>query len=574
MATRQFLAGLFLLLLPLCTIANVLDVPDNYATITLAIANAGPHDTVLVHPGTYPERIMFPATNFCLFSEYALTGDSNVIASTIVDASSFAGEDTASVLIFVNGNDSSMTVSGFTIRGGHGTVGWDGRRYGGGLNVVGSHPTLRSNIITANEADLYAAAVFQESYSVFSRNSVFANCAHVAGLFGIFYNYALERDFVFEWNNIFANYGCVNGDSSALIDAGILTQECRLTLRFNYFHDYAGFQVLGVEYYNSSGEMRGNIFERLTADVFGIVAVAHRHDVVIRDNIFRDCRPTDGGCISVQRDGMFGTSVVERNWFENIVNEATGPACIYAQHPNIHISENVFVNCLGGSAAGIQISQMQGEGCLGDIVHNQFFGNRVWNSGYPNLAAAIMVTGNGLLCSVRDNWFEGNIGDAVAAEFSDQPPWDLSQNYWGDASGPYHPALNPQGQGDTLHGNFVVFPWLETPPTEEISSPRSLTVPANWTMEAPYPNPFNSVTRFRLVSDHFQLFEVTLYTIQGRKVGTIWRGLVPRDGVTEVVWDGTDEHNQPCASGLYLIAAHPLTGVNRIPQTTKALLLR
>jgi hypothetical protein len=36
-------------------------------------------------------------------------------------------------------------------------------------------------------------------------------------------------------------------------------------------------------------------------------------------------------------------------------------------------------------------------------------------------------------------------------------------NWWGDASGPYHPTLNPGGLGDTVSDYVDFVPWLSWP---------------------------------------------------------------------------------------------------------------
>lgn len=37
---------------------------------------------------------------------------------------------------------------------------------------------------------------------------------------------------------------------------------------------------------------------------------------------------------------------------------------------------------------------------------------------------------------------------------------NASYNWWGDASGPYHPTLNPDGKGDNVSSNVIFIPWL------------------------------------------------------------------------------------------------------------------
>ncbi|MEM2583814.1 MAG: right-handed parallel beta-helix repeat-containing protein, partial [Candidatus Thermoplasmatota archaeon] len=57
-------------------------------------------------------------------------------------------------------------------------------------------------------------------------------------------------------------------------------------------------------------------------------------------------------------------------------------------------------------------------------------------------------------------------------------PLDAEYNYWGDASGPYHPTLNPSGLGNNVSDNVDFHPWWETPTgsiapttTKEIGTP-------------------------------------------------------------------------------------------------------
>jgi len=38
---------------------------------------------------------------------------------------------------------------------------------------------------------------------------------------------------------------------------------------------------------------------------------------------------------------------------------------------------------------------------------------------------------------------------------------DATDNWWGDASGPYHPSTNPSGNGDEVTDNVEFYPWEE-----------------------------------------------------------------------------------------------------------------
>lgn len=41
-------------------------------------------------------------------------------------------------------------------------------------------------------------------------------------------------------------------------------------------------------------------------------------------------------------------------------------------------------------------------------------------------------------------------------------PMNAENNYWGDASGPHHQTLNPNGQGAKVSGDVDFEPWAES----------------------------------------------------------------------------------------------------------------
>ncbi|MAE69785.1 MAG: hypothetical protein CME06_04865 [Gemmatimonadetes bacterium] len=122
-----------------CTLATVrartINVPDEYSRIQDAIAASADGDVVLVQPGTYVETLDF------LGKAITVTGtvpeDSVVVAGTVVDANA-AG----SVVSFANGENRTVSLIGFTLRGGSGSprsgVAGDGSLAGGGVFCSGS----------------------------------------------------------------------------------------------------------------------------------------------------------------------------------------------------------------------------------------------------------------------------------------------------------------------------------------------------------------------------------------------------------------------------------------------------
>ena len=54
-------------------------------------------------------------------------------------------------------------------------------------------------------------------------------------------------------------------------------------------------------------------------------------------------------------------------------------------------------------------------------------------------------------------------------------PLDAVDNWWGDASGPYHPDENPEGLGDAVSDHVVFVPWVES-----LLPGITLTKPQDW----------------------------------------------------------------------------------------------
>ncbi len=62
---------------------------------------------------------------------------------------------------------------------------------------------------------------------------------------------------------------------------------------------------------------------------------------------------------------------------------------------------------------------------------------------------------------IRANNLHDNAEEAIANW--NAPPLNARDNYWGDASGPYHPTINPGGLGDAVGDNILFYPWQTTP---------------------------------------------------------------------------------------------------------------
>jgi hypothetical protein len=154
--------------------ARIIHVPGQYSTIQEGIDAGFDGDTVLVDSGSYVENINFNGHSILLCSMFLPTGDSLYILSTIID-----GDSTSSVVTFENGEDSTTTIAGFTIRNGFGPG-----ETGGGITCLNnSNPLITNNIITKNHGINDGGGIYcKDSRPAITGNSIIDNI--VTGYFG------------------------------------------------------------------------------------------------------------------------------------------------------------------------------------------------------------------------------------------------------------------------------------------------------------------------------------------------------------------------------------------------------
>ncbi len=120
--------------------ATIINVPADQSTIQQGINASSNGDTVRVAPATYAENINFSGKNIVVGSWFLDAGDPYYISSTII-----YGNQSGSVVSFVNGEDNTSIITGFTIENG-------AAENGGGISCRFTDPTISNNIISENFA--------------------------------------------------------------------------------------------------------------------------------------------------------------------------------------------------------------------------------------------------------------------------------------------------------------------------------------------------------------------------------------------------------------------------------------
>ncbi|MBC8478103.1 hypothetical protein H8D51_01015 [bacterium] len=139
------LAAIALLLQPLDLQAGTYHVPADFQSIQMAIDGVSPEgDTVVVAPGSYVENIDYHGRNIFLTSLYYLEGDESYIEQTVID-----GGQNGSVITFIEGEERSAVLNGFTITNGSGRLS-GGYTTGGGIFIDESSPSLTNCLVTGN----------------------------------------------------------------------------------------------------------------------------------------------------------------------------------------------------------------------------------------------------------------------------------------------------------------------------------------------------------------------------------------------------------------------------------------
>jgi hypothetical protein len=305
---------------------------------------------------------------------------------------------------------------------------------------------------------------------------------------------------------------------------------------------------------------------------------------VIENCVFGPCQTTAFQPVIETQEigGYFGG-----NHFQDCVY---GSAVIYLRpDPNllVEVRGNTFERCRGTGPQAFGVINVLAEtdadtGSCARITDNVFTGNNgtvVSNGVFIYYSKAILNhnrfepdSANGLpsVCMdtawtwfledsvlLRDNLFSGCGYAAVGCSIM-----DARQNWWGDASGPYHEGLNPDAMGDTIAGSLQFIPWYTDTNFTVAREPKTL-LPHDLQLSVA-PNPFNPSTSIRYDLPRAAHVTLRVVNVLGREVAVLADEMKPA-GSYHVTFDGTN-----LSSGVYFVRLE----AGSFSQTRKLVLLK
>ncbi|MBU0508078.1 right-handed parallel beta-helix repeat-containing protein [bacterium] len=525
-------------------------VPAEYGTINGALAASSAGDTVLVAIGSYAEHIVMPPGERTLAGSFLITGDTSAIEATTLLPDTTISADSQSIVSIFDATTQAELI-GFLLQDGNGTRYSAGNNnYGGAVLQLDGNVTIRHCLFRNNEAFIGSAVFADTGFTRlciescdFSHNTVFQGTVAAYGIelavrgsrfhhntgpksMAVYVRYA---NFVFENCVVDSNRNDYVGGPAVWSEACSSLLIANSAFRANSSDTIASFPApLCLGMYYTSGVLDSCTFEDNVGIAIPALSVAEG-DVRIENCVFRRNRTTQYGAI---------VSLVQESMVE-------------------------FRGCLFDANTAIRwpgvavVDQASFESC-------RFINNVADRPDTCGVLSGVLSTSE---IVAHDCVFEGNRPYATYNCYLPTPTFNVRNCWWGDPSGPFHATRNPQGLGDAICGDSLLFePWLLEPPATS-DDPLAPFIPSEFSLLRAYPNPFNSQVMIEFTVARALSVRLEVFDLLGRRVATLADG--PRDpGMHRVTWNAGDQ-----SSGIYF-ARLASPAIRQKPATQKLVLLK
>ncbi len=532
-------------LLPVTVCATIWEVyPGN--SIQAVVHETVNGDTILIYDGLYQESVVLYGKTLTIGSLFLLDGDTNHVYETAIEADT-SRIDTQSCFIYCYGEQPGGRLVGLSLWNGRGTAYMYGSaplRLGGGIYIDSASVSIEWCRLEGCVAD-HGGGIWAQGWTTW--DSSFA--LHLT----------VDHCLLYDCKATYQAGSFVSGSGG--LDAGsVLLRLSNTVFDSDTCTGFGGGLMANPYCYIDSCQ-----FLRCHALIAGGANVSSLYGHVA-DCVFDANTPSDHNTGHLMLSGQY--ELVTRCVFRNCVSQGSAIMCTgYLERFIGNIIEDNHSTLWTGIF-------MDGSSYVGEVAYNiirrnsspqggalycyQGSRNRVHHNIFEDsysdsLGWGSAVVSMGSRPALDSNIFRGNNGTTISINY---PPLNFlhaENNYWGHPSGPYHPTLNPGGQGDTLLSDSVLFiPWLTEPPDttmpNDVPDREHPTISRTWELAELYPNPFNSSLQIVLAGFTGSDFELTLHNLLGQVVDVIERG--PLTG-------GRFTYQAPAylASGVYFVRA-------------------
>ncbi len=507
---------------------EILYVPEEYPTIQRAIDESFDGDVILVSDGIYYECIQFYGKRITVASYVWLDGEEGHISKTIICSPRPDKPENRSLVTFTGGEDYRSVLMGFTLRGGLGTLLFDGLvKAGGAILCIDSSPSILKNRIEMN--------CVSHPYIVMGSGMFIVNNLRQA-----------EREpLLLKCNQFFMNQA--SGQKTSFGGGLCIVGNVNILAENNCFRENSSRAGGGIAVINASAKFHNNIFDRNWAEIGGGAFLMKYGDGLGQDPI----NDVEGRSVLPEL-----SEEISMNSMLDFIPKADTSPRIQPELINCTILHN-YTTLYGGGIYSLNINTKIMNSIIWEnqagVASDQIKASGAIDITYSDIQGGWADVPNTFNFDSDPNFFEPN--SCFLCE--DSPCIDAGNPHeeYFDPEDPerpgyaLHPAWGTVRNDVGAYGGPCACSWSASLTPEKVMgiSPELEIVPDAVELFQNYPNPFNPTTSISFSLDKPTLVELRIFDVQGREVETLISEEMS-DGVHKVQWNANQR-----AGGVYLI---------------------